>query len=76
LLNSEPGTRDLTFRRLVDPPASQFTDWQALKKSVKSQSNELLAACSNQQFLVFRDVTEDHLAEIDLIGAVYETIFG
>jgi len=43
----------------------QYTGIQDLKEHVKSQSEDLQAGLTNQQFLVFRDVTKRDLAKID-----------
>ncbi|KIX00327.1 uncharacterized protein Z518_10466 [Rhinocladiella mackenziei CBS 650.93] len=50
---------------LLEAPIHRFTGIRNLQKDVRSQSAELQAGRSNQQYLIFRGVTKRHLAEID-----------
>src|SRR5271156_5837115 len=46
-------------------PTYRFTGIPGLRKCVDSQSNALLAGHTTQQYLIFRGVTKDDLAQID-----------
>ena len=50
---------------LQDAPIYQYIGIQNLRRRVRTQSDELQAGRSNQQYLVFRGVTKDHLDKID-----------
>ncbi|OCK74076.1 hypothetical protein K432DRAFT_447495 [Lepidopterella palustris CBS 459.81] len=50
---------------LQDVHIHQYTSIRHLQERVGSQSTELLAGRSNQQYLIFRGVTKGGLAEID-----------
>lgn len=50
---------------LEDLYIHRFVGIVNMRKAVKSQSDKLQAGDSNQQYLVFRPVTEDDLAKID-----------
>jgi hypothetical protein len=46
-------------------PVHQFTGISQLRKLVRSQTDSLRASLTNQQYLVFWGVTNDHLDQID-----------
>jgi hypothetical protein len=46
-------------------PIYQFTEIPDLRKRVQSLADELAAGHTTKQYLVFRSVTKDHLAQID-----------
>jgi hypothetical protein len=46
-------------------PIYQFTGIPDLRKCVQSLADELVAGRTTKQYLVFRSVTKDHLAQID-----------
>jgi len=50
---------------LEDVNIQPFVEIANMRKIVKSQSDKLQTGDSNQQYLVFRSVTEDDLAKID-----------
>jgi hypothetical protein len=50
---------------LEDLYIHRFVGTVNMRKAVKSQSDKLQAGDSNQQYLIFRPVTEDDLAKID-----------
>jgi hypothetical protein len=49
----------------ADAPTTRFTGIPDLQKLVRSQSDDLLAGRTTEQFLVFLGVTKDCLAQID-----------
>jgi hypothetical protein len=49
----------------ADVPSYGFTGIPDLRKHVKSQSKALVAGRTTHQYLTFRGVTKDHLAQID-----------
>jgi hypothetical protein len=49
----------------ADAPSYGFTGIPDLRKYVRSQSDALVAGHITQQYLAFRGVTKDHLAQID-----------
>ncbi|OCK74075.1 hypothetical protein K432DRAFT_430233 [Lepidopterella palustris CBS 459.81] len=55
----------LPMEGLQDVPIHQYTGIRNLQQRVRSQSAKLLAGCSNLQYLIFRGVTKDRLAQID-----------
>ncbi|KAF2194373.1 hypothetical protein K469DRAFT_651654 [Zopfia rhizophila CBS 207.26] len=50
---------------LQDVPIYQYTGVRDLQERVESQSTQLQARRSNQQYLVFRSVTKGHLDKLD-----------
>jgi hypothetical protein len=50
---------------LADAPIYRFTGIPDLRKRVESKSNKLVTGCTNQQYLIFRGVTKENLAQID-----------
>lgn len=48
-----------------DAPTYQFTGIPDLRKHVQSLAHKLVAGRTTEQHLIFRDVTKDHLAQID-----------
>jgi hypothetical protein len=48
-----------------DAPIYQFTGIPDLRKRVQSQAHELAAGRTTEQYLVFRGITKDNLAQID-----------
>jgi hypothetical protein len=67
--NSSP-VETSPLKEQPDAPLYQFTGIPDLRKRVRSQSNELVAGRTNQQYLVFQGVTKDHLAQIDRQRAI------
>jgi len=55
---------------LVDTPVYHFTGITLLRNHVRLLSAKLEASHPNQQYLVFWDVTKDHLAQIDCQRAI------
>src|SRR5271156_3836174 len=49
----------------ADAPTYRFTGIPDLRKHVKSQSKALAGGHTTHQYLTFRGVTKDHLAQID-----------
>jgi hypothetical protein len=54
------------LKEYKDAPTYQFTGIPDLRKHVQSLTNKLAADRTTEQYLVFRGVTKDHLAQIDL----------
>jgi len=48
-----------------DVPTYQFTGIPDLRKRVRSLADKLVAGRTTEQYLIFRSVTKDHLAQID-----------